>query len=106
MATCPDDHLHNETCYRAHGCRCGDCRESQRVALKDYRDRKRGGSVISKGPAQHGTRSMYKRCTAGPDGGRCEPCKDANRAYQREYMRLSRAGIARTDPHVERALRR
>jgi hypothetical protein len=36
---------------------------------------------------------MYKTCTAGPDGGKCEPCKDANREYQREYMSLRRAGL-------------
>lgn len=41
----------------------------------------------------HGTRSMYQVCTAGPDGGKCEPCTVANREYQRGYMLLWRNGI-------------
>jgi len=41
----------------------------------------------------HGTRSMYNICTAGPDGGKCEPCTIANRDYQRGYMSLWRHGI-------------
>lgn len=29
----------------------------------------------------HGTRSCYQRCTAGPDGGKCDRCTAANTAY-------------------------
>lgn len=37
-------------------------------------------------PGEHGTRSGYMTCTAGPDGGKCDDCKKANADYQRPYM--------------------
>lgn len=83
--------------YRKHKCRCEDCREAQRVVVAEYRLRKAGlgGEVPPKRQriAKHGTRSGYKKCTDGTDGGKCEPCRTANREYQRVYMQDHRAGI-------------
>ena len=41
--------------------------------------------------AEHGTRSRYNQgCNDGPDGGPCEACIEANRAYFRErHLRKS-----------------
>lgn len=89
------------TAYRKHGCRCGGCKDAQRAAVAAYRASKRPGPPANAGPrqkpAQHGSRSMYKKCTDGPGGKKCEACKKANRDYQRGYMVLHRAGISMAD---------
>lgn len=54
--------------------------------------------VKAKAERVHGTRSMYNVCTAGPDGGKCDPCTVANRDYQRGYMMLWREGIPWLSP--------
>lgn len=42
--------------------------------------------------AQHGTRSKYTAgCTAGEDGGACEPCKAAHREYEHDRRLRARA---------------
>ena len=48
--------------------------------------------------AEHGTRTMYVK------GCRCEPCRDANRVYQRQYLR-GRVEAGRTDWHGKRIAR-
>jgi hypothetical protein len=35
----------------------------------------------------HGTRSTYRICTAGPNGGKCEPCLEAERSYVADWRR-------------------
>lgn len=87
------------TRYRKHGCRCDECREENRQVQAEYRARKawRGNVVLAKRVSKHGTRSRYKTCTDGSDGGKCEPCREANREYQRVYMQDHRAGIRWSD---------
>ena len=87
--------------YRRHRCRCVECREANRVAMAEWRASKRGdGETRPRTRAQHGTRSAYAWCTAGPEGGKCDDCRKANREYQRVYMQDHRRGITwdREDP--------
>lgn len=67
--------------YRSRKCRCDECREAQKIALRIYRtgDPTRGART-----AQHGTRYLYTR------GCRCEPCIEAARAWAREYRERKR----------------
>lgn len=66
---------------RVWKCRCDVCKAGKAKAQRDYRNSPERGKL------EHGTRSCY---TAGC---REEPCVKANRDYQREWMRLNRAGI-------------
>lgn len=77
--------------YR-RGCRCEDCKEAARAhqRLKYKRRREREGKEVmrhgsKRAKAEHGTRSMYvnEHC-------RCDPCKDADRAYLIEYRARKR----------------
>lgn len=102
---------HGVTGYRKHGCGCYRCKDAHANEMADYRDTRRGGrppqnAGARQAPAKHGTRSMHKKCTAGPDGGKCEACKDANRRYQAEYARMRRSGLPMNDPHIDTALKR
>jgi WhiB family redox-sensing transcriptional regulator len=38
------------------------------------------------GAARHGDRSRYNTCTAGPDGGKCAPCRESMRRWKRDYV--------------------
>lgn len=104
----PEDFPHGTTTgYRKYGCReddCG-CREANTQDLMEWRRRKGVKPTTNRKQAIHGTRAMHKTCTAGEDGGKCEPCRKANRDYQRVYMRMWRSGVPFTDPMIEAALR-
>ncbi len=40
----PENQPHGRAAtYRNHGCRCADCREAQRVAVAEYKQRRRAG---------------------------------------------------------------
>lgn len=89
----PDFPHRTTTGYRKHGCRCPECTDAQRLAMEDYRRTKGVQPSKARAVAEHGTRTMYRRCTAGPNGKKCEECKDANRRYQRSYMAVRRSGL-------------
>lgn len=38
----------------------------------------------------HGSRACYRKCTDGPDGGRCRECKNQEAAYTRAYRAIKR----------------
>jgi hypothetical protein len=70
--------------YGNHGCRCGDCREANRIAHGQYMQR-----VRSEGRAlgRHGSELRYDT------GCRCGDCREAHNAKSRafkERRRLSR----------------
>lgn len=79
--------------YRRFKCRCRRCHRAHTLAVREWRATHGANPKKYRKEKKHGTRSMYKTCTAGPDGGKCEPCRDANREYQRTYMSLRRAGL-------------
>lgn len=84
---------HGLTRYRRYKCKCDICRAAQAQAMRDYRN---GGE---RGKIEHGTRSCYNT------GCRQGECVQANRDYQRDWMRLHRAGIQWADPLIEEALK-
>lgn len=88
--------------YR-QGCREPCCGVPQATASREWRERT--GRAKMAGPRQrgpHGTRTRYMVCTDGEDGGRCQPCKDANCEYQKMWAK----GITLHDPMIEAALER
>lgn len=84
---------HGLTRYKRWGCKCSICRLANTEAMRAYRN---GGE---RGRIQHGTRGCYN------NGCRQLECIKANRDYQREWMRLRRAGIPWIDPLIEEALK-
>lgn len=80
------DFPHGIQGYQRGGCRCTICTESNTEHTRRHRGSK------PRQPKRHGTRTMYNTCTAGEGGGKCELCREANRVYQREYMRNWRSG--------------
>lgn len=61
--------------------------------MREYRN---GRALVR---TEHGSRRCYINGCRNPE------CVQANRDYQREYMRMRRSGIAWTDPLIEEALR-
>ena len=90
------------------GCRCAPCRAAERNYKAAWR-RKAGKVDPSKpvrprGPVPldermknwvHGKRSTYIM------GCRCDECTQANREYQRPYMRMARKGVRLEDPMMQ-----
>lgn len=72
-----------QQCRRINERACGPCRQANSDYMAEYRRRKTGREPHKryKPTAQHGTRSAYRKCTAGPNGRACQECRDANTAY-------------------------
>lgn len=98
-------------CYLT-GCGHEECREANRLYIKDYRARKADPNVVvnhkngaangaatrkkTRSPPARGTRACYVTKCGHPE------CAEANRVYQRKYMRLWRQG---GDPWIKEALK-
>ncbi len=72
-----------QQCRKLNERACAECREANREYMAEYRRRKTGREPRRRilNVAQHGTRSAYRRCKAGPDGRACDECRAANTAY-------------------------
>lgn len=74
--------------WRRDPCRCVECRGAWNDYIKSRRAAKRGGEPTQvQRPRRHGTRYCYTLGCREPE------CVEANKVYQREYMRLHRHGV-------------
>lgn len=77
-------------CYQ-NGCRQFECCEAHRLAVADYRRRKKVGLIQPKGGSYpHGTETRYHK-----GGCRCPRCTEAYLAKRREYRQLKRVQTMR-----------
>ena len=84
--------------YVHYGCRCGACKRANANRAARQRAQQRGVRVRLRehSTAAHGTLTRYvARC-------RCEQCRAANSAYQRQYA-LRRKFLATHQPPPENA---
>lgn len=75
------------TCHRRLACtstRHARLRRAYYNGLATDRRRAAGVGQAKRGRT-HGTRSAYRHCTAGDDGGPCQKCKEAERVYKAAY---------------------
>ncbi|SHX67012.1 Uncharacterised protein [Mycobacteroides abscessus subsp. abscessus] len=81
--TGPDDPRHGTpNGYNNHRCRCGPCREANRVSHAEYMQRIRAEETIL---GRHGTSLCYD------SGCRCDVCRESHNARSRQYKRTRRA---------------
>lgn len=84
------------TCHRRLGCQSTRHARLRRAYGAQVAREWRRVTGVTGEPARrgrtHGTRSTYRVCTAGVDGGPCEPCKEAERTYRAEYRARGAGG--------------